>query len=156
MERFLVDLLTTNNAIYCDLLTLKFDLFLENLDHCHHIIVNISLFFKSFFVHENVMYFGIAHLENPVDYCKFRHIHTLFRYIQPDCDIFRTLCNSCIFRILEAYSESCLFRHIQAYSITVVILTRVLATVKNSAVNMVFPIFPIFWAARGVKEQKIA
>ena len=82
MERFLVDLLTTNNAIYCDLLTLKFDLFLENLDHCHHIIVNISLFFKSFFVHENVMYFGIAHLENPVDYCKFRHIQTYSHPIQ--------------------------------------------------------------------------
>ena len=30
---------------------------LKKLDHCHHIIVNISLFSKSFFVYENVMYF---------------------------------------------------------------------------------------------------
>ena len=42
----------------------------------------------------------------------FRHIHTLFRYIQPFCDIYRTLYNSCIFRTLsylkpKIYSELC-------------------------------------------------
>ena len=36
---------------------------------------------------------------------KFRHIHVLFRHIQPNCDIFRTLCNFSIFRVLP-YSES--------------------------------------------------
>ena len=35
----------------------------------------------------------------------FRHIQVLFRHIQPCCDIFRTLYNSCIFRNLS-YSES--------------------------------------------------
>ena len=33
-----------------------------------------------------------------------RHIHVLFRRIQPYCGIFRFLCNSCIFRTL-LYSE---------------------------------------------------
>ena len=35
--------------------------------------------------------------------------HVLFRHIQPYCGIFRTLCNSCIFRTLS-YSK---FQHIQ-------------------------------------------
>ena len=35
----------------------------------------------------------------------FRHISVLFGHIQPYCDIFKTLCNSCIFRTLP-YSES--------------------------------------------------
>ena len=36
----------------------------------------------------------------------FRHIHILFTNIQPYCDIFRTLCNSCISRTLS-YWKSC-------------------------------------------------
>ena len=35
----------------------------------------------------------------------FRHIHILFRHIQPYCYIYRTLCNSCIFRTWP-YPES--------------------------------------------------
>ena len=35
----------------------------------------------------------------------FNHIHALFRHIQPYCGIFRTLCNSCIFKTLS-YSKS--------------------------------------------------
>ena len=49
-----------------------------------------------------------------------RHIHGLFRYIQPYCGTFRTLCNSCIFTTLpylepKTYSELCqgIFWHIQ-------------------------------------------
>ena len=37
------------------------------------------------------------------------HIHVLFGHIQPYCGIFRTLCNSCIFRIL-AYLELEIYR----------------------------------------------
>ena len=48
-----------------------------------------------------------------------RHIHGLFRYIQPYCGTFRTLCNSCIFTTLP-YLEPKTFRtlsgHILAYS----------------------------------------
>ena len=60
----------------------------------------------------------IIHSQNPVYYYKFRH--ALVRHIQPLCDIFRTLCNSCIFRILaylkpKIYPEFCqgIFWHIQ-------------------------------------------
>ena len=55
----------------------------------------------------------------------FNHIHALFRHIQPYCGIFRTLCNSCIFKTLS-YSKSWQFitqdvfrtlsRHILIYS----------------------------------------
>ena len=52
----------------------------------------------------------MIHIQNPVNYRKFRHI-------QPYCGIFTTLCNSCIFKILsyfepKVYSELCqgLFR----------------------------------------------
>ena len=45
----------------------------------------------------------MIHSQNPVCYHKFRH--ALVRHIQPHCDIFRTLCNSCIFRTMP-YSES--------------------------------------------------
>ena len=44
-------------------------------------------------------------IQNPVYYKKFRHIHVLFRYIQPHCHVFRTMYNTCIFRNLP-YSES--------------------------------------------------
>ena len=40
----------------------------------------------------------------------FRHIHVIFRHIQPHCSIFRTACNSC----LLVYSVLC---HIQNLSI---------------------------------------
>ena len=72
------------------------------------------------------------HIQNPVYYREFRHIQACSRPIQTYCGIFRTLCNSFIFRTLpysefaifrilaylgpEAYLESCLYRHIQAYS----------------------------------------
>ena len=44
-------------------------------------------------------------LWNPVYYCKFTHIHQYSGPIKTYCVIFRTLCNSCIFRTLS-YSES--------------------------------------------------
>ena len=52
----------------------------------------------------------MRHIQSPVYYRKFRHIHVLFRNIQPYCGVFRTLCNSCIFKILvylgpQIYSE---------------------------------------------------
>ena len=50
----------------------------------------------------------MIHIQNPVYYCKFRHVQAysrLLRHIQPYCGIFKTLRNSCIFRTLP-YSET--------------------------------------------------
>ena len=47
----------------------------------------------------------MIHIQNTVYYRIFKHIHVLLRRIQSYCGIFRTNCNSCIFRSLT-YSES--------------------------------------------------
>ena len=46
----------------------------------------------------------MTHIQNPAFYRKFRH-WCILRHIQPYCGIFRTLCNSCIFRTMP-YSKS--------------------------------------------------
>ena len=42
----------------------------------------------------------ILGLMSGIQIMNFRHIHILFRYIQPYCSTFRTLRNSCVFRTL--------------------------------------------------------
>ena len=72
-------------------------------------------------------YVCMMHIQNPiiVNSDTFRHIHILLWHIQPYCGVFRTLCNSYIFRTLSfrilAYLRAqdifrTLSRHILAYS----------------------------------------
>ena len=74
-------------------------------------------------------YVFMRHLQNPVFYCKSRHIHILFRHIQPYRVMFRTLCNSCNIHNFAKdpthvqNSVIWLYSGIQPYSIAIVIIT---------------------------------
>ena len=97
----------------------------------------------------------MIHIQNPVCYCKFRHIQAYSRPIQTYsailwCGMFRTLCNSCIFRTLpyseswhiknprQIYSELCrgIFWHIQN--------TVLRSHIENSSIFVALP-YSEFW-----------
>ena len=76
----------------------------------------------------------MINIQNSVSYCKFRHI-------QAYCGIFRTLCNSCIFRTCHIQNSgifrtqdifSTLSRHILEYSEHCVCNARIMRTLPHS------------------------
>ena len=97
----------------------------------------------------------MTHIQGPVCYRKFRHIHVLFRHIQPYCGIFRTLCNSYIikswyiqnpdifrtqdvFRTLSryilAYSKRCVtLAYCEPFYIQKLVIFRILAYLGSDA-----------------------
>ena len=46
------------------------------------------------------MHSETGHIQDPVHYCRLRHIQAYSCSILPYCGLFRTLCNSCIFTTL--------------------------------------------------------
>ena len=81
-------------------------------------------------------------LWNPVCYCKFTHIHQYSGPIKTYCVIFRTLCNSCIFRTLS-YSESWHIQDLRYIQNSVKVYSDIFSMLCNICILRTLPQFRI-------------
>ena len=92
--------------------------------------------------------------QNPVYYCKFRHIQAYSRPFQPYYGIFRTLCNSSIFRTLP-YLKSWHIQNQRYIQKSVKAYCNIFTTLCNAHLLRTLPElchiqnFGIFWT-RGI------
>ena len=81
-------------------------------------------------------------LWNPVYYCKFTHIHQYSGPIKTYCVIFRTLCNSCIFRTLS-YSESWHIQNLRYIQNSAKVYSGIFSMLCNICILRTLPQFRI-------------